>query len=383
VAEAAWEGWIAPGTLWEQVCNTAPYLTAKLRRAGARRLIALDSFQAVLPDWESILNADLTTEEQLEDYFAVCLSCHYATVAAFVPTDVDTKIRGLIWRKTRDRESLRRMCDFALRAAGWSVDGVSARTIHAGELGAVSGHNGEWLSVMCGAHGRFLAVGDEEYAEKSGAAIEAELWREARAFEWLLKTPGREIDALKAASALTHNAGDVDQGISFWERRRAESLARFGRLAHENAGAYGGWFQVAARLYKDGLSAEGHRHYPLRGVKGLRQSGDLLLPVSPFLDDWGSLVARHPALSNEDRAEIVDALAKGCRKIPGQAGYYRALAGFAETVPHVFAQVQQLVPNSARKELRDPELRRLIAIPRASFESAWRKKVEAQRRSNR
>jgi hypothetical protein len=44
----------------------------------------------------------------------------------------------------------------------------------------------------------------------------------------------------------------------------------------------------AIRMYQEtGLSAEGHRHYPLRRMKALRRAPATLLPLCPFLDDWG------------------------------------------------------------------------------------------------
>ena len=54
-----------------------------------------------------------------------------------------------------------------------------------------------------------------------------------------------------------------------------------------------GRFDLAVRMYQDtGLSAEGHRHYPLRPVKALRRSPATLLPLCPFLDDWGAVAAK-------------------------------------------------------------------------------------------
>ena len=37
------------------------------------------------------------TEQQRINYFALCLASHFATVASYVPTDVDSKIRGHCW----------------------------------------------------------------------------------------------------------------------------------------------------------------------------------------------------------------------------------------------------------------------------------------------
>ncbi len=379
----AWESWIAPAALVDLVVNTAPFLFESPAPASTARLLEQGGgprgFLSVLANWKAILDERLSPEEQLADYFALCVSCHHATVATFVPTDVDAKIRGLIWRKTRDAATLRAMADFALNGAAWSIDGISKRGVDVEGGRPVSGHDGEWLSILLGAHGRFVALGDAEYADKTAAAVDAELHREAEAFRTALYRKDAELDALRLATSITHNAGDVDQAIGFWDGRQGDSRTRFGKLAHENRNAYGGWFQVAAALYKDCLSGEGHRNYPLRGPKPLRRSADLLLPLGPFLDDWGATLSTHPSLSGEDRAEIVDALSKGCRKIPGQMGYYRALAGFTNASARTFYLVQTLLPNSARKELKDPDLRRLMAVSRVSFESGMRKRAAAAR----
>ena len=82
----------------------------------------------------------------------------------------------------------------------------------------------------------------------------------------------------------------------------------FGRLAHDNSAPYGGLFSQAAKIYKRVMSPEGHRHYPLRSIKSLRQTPDLLLPLGPFFDDWGRLLGRHPLLSDSNRAEILSQL---------------------------------------------------------------------------
>ncbi len=120
----------------------------------------------------------LTTEEQLQDYFALCLACHHATVATFVPTDVDTKIRGIVWRESRDPEVLRPMLRLALAARAWTEDGISVRSVR-----GVSGHNGEHWSAIAGGLGRMLEIGDIVAAEEAQAAIEAEIDREQAIFD--------------------------------------------------------------------------------------------------------------------------------------------------------------------------------------------------------
>jgi len=364
-----WHDWIAPHTIVELARNTAPFLFRQ----------DIDTPQPFLqPLWNATEPADLA------GYFSLCVAAHHATVATFVPTDVDTKIRGLIWRRTRDREELHAMCEYAFGWADWDLRPVSRRYLGNGNKlsDTVSGHNGEWLSVIAGAHGRLLVLDDREYSEKTAAAIDAELAREASVFLASFRTPGSEVETMKLAASLTHNLGDLDQGISFWEGKAAlfaESKQRFGRLAHENRAPYSGIFQIAARLYRDSLASEGHRHYPLRPIKCLRQSVDLLLPQGPFFDEWGGVIGTSPLLTTPDRVEILDALVKGCKKVPNQSGYFRAIVGFAEAAPRAFSDAADRMPGSSKKELREASFQKQIAISRQSFESSMKKRVQALR----
>ena len=376
-----WSSVIGPDTILDQIRNTAPYLFDGLKPLSGR-LVSQPGYLEIISAARGLTEgaAGLSRSEQLQDYFALCLAAHHSTVGTYVPTDVDSKIRGLLWKEARDPAVLRPMADLALRAPSWPLDRVSTRWSSIQGSAPVSGHNGEWFSVLAGAHGRFIALGDAEYAEKMADAIDAELRREAELFALALRTPGLEIETLRLAMLITHNLGDLDQGITFWETSAtAASRERFGRLAHENTRPYGGVLQWAARLYKENLAAEGHRHYPLRAVKPLRKSPDLLLPIGPFFDEWGGVVARHPGLDSEERGEVLDALVKGCRKVPNQVGYYRAIAGFQETNARNFELAAERMPAASRKELRDPAMRQRIAVPRRSFESALVKKVQAMR----
>ncbi len=335
-------------TLRELVRNTAPFLFAR--------------------DWGEHEFLTILRDAH-PNYFAMCVAAHHATVATFVPTDVDTKIRGLLWQQTSARERLRAMAELAVRAMQWDLSFVSRRTVDTG-FGPVSGHDGERMSILAGGHGRLMEVHDEEYAAKLADAIEAELDRELQSF-----ARAKGVDQLKLAASIAHNLGDLNQGISFWKEgeRMAESRARFLRLGHEDAGR----FAAPMRIYRELLSPEGHRHYPLRGVKALRQSPDLLLPQAPFLDDWGATIATHPLLTFDDRRDVVAALIDGCRKIPGQQGYYRALSGMQAADQRQFEKLCDALPATGRKEARAAELRKRIAVPQPSFESSMVKRARA------
>ena len=359
----AWAHWISPETLVAQVRSTAPFLESRLSTIGSGRLIELghssEGFLRILANWRNILRDGLTPEEQLQDYFALCLACHHATVATFVPTDVDTKIRGIVWRESRDPDVLRPMLRLALASRAWTEDGISVRSVR-----RVSGHNGEHWSAIAGGLGRMLEIGDTASAEEAQAAIEAEIDREQAAFDAVAAERDAELDLLRLAMTLAHNRGDLKQGMGFWKNTPLTTPLMERLLTR-------GRFELAVRIYQQtGLSSEGHRHYPLRPVKALRRSPDTLLPLSPFLDDWGSMVAQM-----EDSSEVLAALVMGCKRVQGQQGYYRAIAGMLVASASAFERAVSRMPNGPRSLLRDAEMRKLISVPRISFESMMRKRA--------
>ncbi len=361
----AWAKWISPETLLSQVYNTAPYLKDRVPAPESGRLIEMggtpDGFLRILASWENIRRPDLNQAEQLQDYFALCLSCHHATVATFVPTDVDTKIRGIAWRETPDPEVLKPMMRFALGARGWTEEGISTRSIR-----GVSGHNGEHWSAIAGGLGRMLELGDTASAEEAQAAIEAEIVREQAVFDQVAAERDGELDLLRLAMTLAHNRGDLTQGMGFWKK----TPLTLPLIEHFTTR---GRFELAVRMYQDtGLSAEGHRHYPLRPVKALRRTPATLLPLCPFLDDWGTVVAKL-----EENDEVLAALVMGCQKLKGQQGYYRAIAGMYAASSGAFDRAASRMPNATQRLLRSAEMRKLIDVPRVSFESMMRKRARA------
>jgi hypothetical protein len=105
-------------------------------------------------------------------------------------------------------------------------------------------------------------------------------------------------------------------------------------------------------------------------VKVLRRSPATLLPLCPFLDEWGGVVAQL-----EESHEVLAALVGGCYKVQGQQGYYRAIAGMRAASSGAFDRAAARMPNAAQRLLRGAELRKLIDVPRVSFESMMRKRT--------
>jgi hypothetical protein len=107
-------------------------------------------------------------------------------------------------------------------------------------------------------------------------------------------------------------------------------------------------------------------------VKALRRSPATLLPLCPFLDDWGAIVAKL-----EEIDEVLAALVIGCQKLKGQQGYYRAIAGMQAASPGAFDRAVARMPSATQRLLRSAEMRKLIDVPRVSFESMMRKRARA------
>lgn len=388
-ARGAFGGFIGPRTLLGLVQQTAPWLFSGPHAADAPPAdpaLPLVEQGAGPLGWWRILGAAARLEprshpapEERSDYFALCLAAHFASAATYVPTDVDSKIRRALWLEAVGTGELPRMRALAFASAGWDLGLVSARQVAVERIGIVSGHDGERLSVLCGGLVAAHKAGDAAGAEELETAVDAELSREARAFGALANTRGRELDLLRVASILTHNAGDVMQGLDTAGHgpEAAPLLERFGDLARDRSRRYGGAFARAAALYRALLAREGHRNYPLRKPHALRRAPELLLPIAPFFDAWGETLARSLLLSSAERAEVIEALVQGCEKLGPQQAYYRALAGFAGRFPRGLEapELQEHQAASTRRLLRGSELRQRVAVARASFESSYAKRA--------
>jgi len=370
-------GFVAPQTLLNEVHNTAPWLP-RPEQTPAGDVLDLArgpfGFHGVLAGYrlECAAQQALANDRTL-DYFGLCLACHHATVATFVPTDVDTKIRGLLWRLIKDPAQLDSMIELTEAFCSWDVASVSRRAVSVPDLGIFAGHHGERLSVLVAALGRAIHLGRIDLAGRMRDRITAELTRESRGLTALLSMR-KDLDVLRMAAVMTHNAGDIDQSISFWPQSPAHTAAaaEIRRLAHENVRPWSGSFALAARIYKATLAPEGHRNYPLRPIRSLRQSYDFLIETAPFLDDWGERLARDTRLEDPDRSEILEALVMGCHRIQGQRGYQRAAAGMVLGLGNRVDAVVSGMPARARSEFKDAELRKAMAVPRVSFESSMR-----------
>jgi len=261
-----------------------------------------------------------------EEYFVALLAAHFTTVATFCPTDVDARIRQHAW-SSLGGERLASAISRVEEVATWAVPPVSARYVVVdGEL--LAGHQGEWFSVMAGALGRALALGDSAMVERTTAWIEAELSREASVVVQARKD-GTDQELLCVVTTVAHNLGDLSRVVDTWrpEHAASERGRRYQRLGHEDSTRFAGAFLYAGDLNKRIMAKENHRFLPLRAPKALRRARALLLPFGPYFYEWGRLVGSTKLLDDAERAEVLFALAKLHERSKTEHGCLRAIAG--------------------------------------------------------
>ena len=351
---------IAPTTLLAQVKNTIPFLFDSALE------LQFHSRQRYL--W--VLKSPRENYSH-ESYFELCLSAHHATVASFVPTDVDNAIRFKLWSPALPPETLTQMADLIIESHKWDWSPVSARFATSPESGdRLSGHDGEWFSTAVAAYAALRKKSPDDSTEIARLVF-AEIEREAKIFEDARRAR-RGIEALKATTLIAHNLGDLNRVIEMWNlpgsdpfREEIERLVKLPSLL------------IACDLNRDLMAIENHRHFTLRIPRALRRSPDFLLPVGPFFDEWGMKIARHPGLAPEEIGEIALALIDGWERlqkgVPGKGpvGYSRALAGILEGFSGGASELSKYLPARAERVLRSGLLRSQCAVPQKRFEENW------------
>ena len=347
---------ITPTLLLEQVRNTAPWaLTAEPRLPAAEILLEAP---AVEERWRAGEDAD--------GYLSCLLAAHFTTVTTFVPTDVDARIRQHAWSSLVGKK-LASALDRVDTVAGWDVRPVTARFVEVeGEV--LSGHQGEWFSVLAGALGRALSLSDAAAIERTRSWIEAELSREARLIQQARKE-GDDRQLLSVVTTVAHNVGDLSRVIETWSPQLAASEIglRYQRLGHEDGARFDGAFVFAGELNKRLMAKENHRFLPLRTPRALRREKAFLLPIGPYFYDWGRTLGSTPLLDDPERAEIALALARVHERREDEEGCLRALAGIHSTCPGGLDKLARHLPPDGRAALQRGGVRQALRLPEAEF----------------
>ncbi len=347
---------IQPALLLSHVENTAPFLFLDA--------FGEDSSQPHVGFLRAFRRGDAKVESHV-DYFRLCLSAHHATVASFVPTDVDNAIRSKLWEGTLPTETLAQMADVVLESEFWSGRALTTRYVEHEQGGPpLSGLQGEWFSTAVAAYGA-LRKRAPKHAELVLARIHAEVDREERIFLEFEKK-GDTLNLLRTSTVIAHNLGDLDRVIDLWNLSDDDPLKRAlykrGHAPLFPSGRAGLW-------NKAHMAAENHRHLMLRGPRALRGHWEWLLPIGPFFDDWGMKIAR--GLPPEAVGKVTEALIDGWNKLPQTTGYPRALAGILEAFPGGASALRRALPVKVFRNLESGRLRSLVSVPRTRFENAW------------
>jgi hypothetical protein len=334
---------IAPDVLFEQVRSTAAWaLDGPVKKE--------TTFRAVIADLDSAARAHAEDPPGLA-YFRALLAAHYCTVATFVPTDVDARIRHHAFVPLSE-DALADACDVIDEASAWDVDIVSARVVS-----GLSGHDGEWLAVRAGALGRAITLGAKMLVSRLASSIDEELAREHGVLELLARSDA--IAWLRAVTTIAHNLGDLSRVVEAWPSSAEHETynVRYARLGHAPSPRFGDAFARAGATNKTVMADENHRFLALRKPRALRASRELLLPIGPFFDGWGRTVATHSALEVTDRAEIVAALLSVHLAKPASRGCLRALAGIDGATGRGLASFESHLPARMRKLLSSGPVR--------------------------
>jgi hypothetical protein len=192
--------------------------------------------------------------------------------------------------------------------------------------------------------------------------------REDRLFRDILES-GDGLEILRASALLAHNFGDLDRVVDMWRLPPQDALRReLYDSAHPASPLFGGRLAYAGALNQRFMAPENHRYFALREPRFLRREARFLLPVAPFLDDWGAMIAREP---ERDAAECAQALVYGHQRTPGSVAYARALCGLLEAFPGGLSRLEGLIPAKDARQLRSGPLRTLLSVERPRFEAQW------------
>ena len=365
-------------TLRELVHNTAPFIFS----------MNLDS-----PKYRYVPILAGTNEQLTKlEYFELCIAAHFATVATFVPTDVDLAIRQKLWSKISTPEEFAPMWELVKEFAIWDEAPVSKRWLFTPKGIKISGHQGEWFSIAMGAYGTAVkkvhAFVPEIRTAIENLVKEHELGlKELR--ELFLSQPdiNNAKNYLDAIAAVAHNLGDLDRMFDTWEIGEVDVLKRrVYRCGHEDARHPREEFLLAGKIYKELLANENHRHFPLREPKGIRKSNRFLLNFGPFLDDWGADVVRaskenDALLSEGDLREVAAALIQGWKRLNPKSiytsqGYARALCGMVSAFSNKREGLEGILSPALKKEMNEGGVRTLMNVTRSQFEKQWVNKLK-------
>lgn len=357
---------IAPNILLSHVENTAPFIfKGETDNTGKQR-----SYLAKLQFYKKNLKA--LQKINLAEYFSLCMSAHWATAGTFVPTNVDNQIREGLWRHGEIGSFIDIMAKITMDSWTWDYSEVTNRkTFNPHKNQVMSTHEGTWLSVAIGAYCALKMHSRPKLAIEMQEIILAEVKKEEELLLYLQET-GDHLNFLRATALMAHNFGDLDRVMDQWKMDASDEFyTRIYKLGHRKNIHYSPIFLYAGEVNKKFMAIENHRHMSMRAVKALRQSKDFLIPIGPFMDEWGRILGTSTQLRLEEKAQILLAFLEGHSRQDMAFGYARALSGMLSSLENGLESLEQYIPIDRLIELKKSKLWDLAQVDRQEFEEKF------------
>lgn len=362
---------IAPNLLLKDVEVTAPWLfQGEISTEGENK-----EYLKKLVFYKK--NLKLLGHINLTEYFYLCMSAHWATAGTFVPTNVDNQIREGLWRHGEVGRHIEKMARITIDSWLWDYEDVTNRKSYNLRTNQVmSTHEGTWLSVAIGAYCALKRNKREALANEVYEVILAEVQKEEKLL-LELQDSRDHINFLRSSALMAHNFGDLDRVIDQWEMDHEDpAVKRIYKLGHKPNESYSKILVFTGNVNKAFLSVENHRHMSLRQPKCLRRSHDFLVPVGPFMEEWGERLGSSQNLSAEEKAEIIVALHEGFSRQDLARGYVRAFRGMLKSMGGMDS-LERVLPFDFMNDLKKSSFYSLSQISSEEFEDDYRKKLDS------
>lgn len=362
---------IAPNILLKNVENTAPFLfQGEIETTGPKR-----AYLAKLVFYKKNLKA--LNHIDLTEYFHLCLAAHWTTAGTFVPTDVDNQIREGLWRHETVGAHLPKMAKLTIESWEWDYEQVTNRKSYNPSRGQMmSTHEGTWLSVAIGAYNALVRNKHTGLAQDIADVILAEVDKEEKLLTEL-REKRDHINFLRSTALMAHNFGDLDRVIDQWQMDPEDAFyKRIYKLGHRPNEKYSPVFVYAGQVNKAFLALENHRHMSMRQPKALRKSNKFLIPVGPFMDDWGATLGTSNLLTTAEKVEIIAAFHEGYTRQDHAYGYVRAYHGLVKSLPSGLESLERDLPFDFYQTLKKSKFGTHAEQSREDFEEMFRSKLD-------
>jgi len=239
----------------------------------------------------------------------------------------------------------------------------------------MSTHEGTWLSVAIGAYCALINQDMKSLADEVADVILAEIDKEQDIMTQL-REDRDHINFIRSAPLMAHNFGDLDRVMVQWQMNEEDPFCKkIFKLGHQLNEAYSPILVYAGKVNKEFTSKENHRHMSMRQPKCLRKSYKFLIPVGPFMDQWGHDIGSSDLLTIEEKAEIVTAFYEGYKRQEEAFGYCRAHGALIRSLDGGMDELSQHLPFDLVSEMNNSEFTKLANVSQEEFENQYVEKL--------